>query len=101
MIARNGSALVGDLITHIDSIPTASMNHSEPHRALQGPEYTSVSLGVADLQGNTQRISVLRSPPSLYGSIDFELHDLHANAYFEMHFFRASFISSFIYFELH
>jgi len=29
MIARNGSALVGELITHIDSIPTAAMNHSE------------------------------------------------------------------------
>ena len=39
MIARNGSALVGEFIT----IPTATMNHSELHRALQGPEYTSVS----------------------------------------------------------
>jgi len=63
MIAHNGSALVGELITHIDTIPTAVMNHSEIHRALQGPEYTSVSLGVADLQGNAQAISVLRSPP--------------------------------------
>ena len=27
------------------------------------PEYTSVSLDVADLQGNAQTISVLRSPP--------------------------------------
>jgi len=63
MIARNGSALVGEFITHIDTIPTAAMNHSELHRALQGLEYTSVSLGVADLQGNAQTISVLRSPP--------------------------------------
>jgi len=63
MIARNGSALVGEFITHIDTIPTAAMNHSELHRAQQGPEYTSVSLDVADLQGNAQTISVLRSPP--------------------------------------
>jgi len=62
MIARNGSALVGELITHIDSIPTAAMIHSELHRDLQGPKYTSVSLGVADLHGNAQTISVLRSP---------------------------------------
>jgi len=41
MIARNGSALVGEFITHIDTIPTAAMNHSERHRALLGPEYTS------------------------------------------------------------
>jgi len=35
MIARNGSALVGELITHtVDTIPTAAMNHSELHRAL-------------------------------------------------------------------
>jgi len=40
MIARNGSALVGELITHIDSIPSAAMKHSELHGALQGPEYT-------------------------------------------------------------
>ena len=40
MIARNGSALVGELITHIDTILTAAINHSELHRALQGPEYT-------------------------------------------------------------
>jgi len=59
----NGSALVGELITHIDSIPTATMNHCELHRALQGPEYTSVSVGVAELQGNAQTISVLTSPP--------------------------------------
>ena len=39
------------------------MNHSELHRALQGPEYSSVSLDVADLQGNAQTISVLRSSP--------------------------------------
>jgi hypothetical protein len=39
------------------------MNHSELHRALQGPKYTSVSLDIADLQGNAQTISVLRSPP--------------------------------------
>jgi len=38
MIATNGSALEGELITHIDSIPTTAMNHSELHRALQGPE---------------------------------------------------------------
>jgi hypothetical protein len=61
-IARNGNALVGELITHIDSIPTTTNNHSELHRALQGPEYTSVSLGIADPQGNAQTISVLRSP---------------------------------------
>jgi len=53
---------VGELITHIDSIPTTTKNHSELHRALQGPEYTSVSLGIADPQGNAQTISVLRSP---------------------------------------
>jgi len=52
MIARNGSALVGEFITYIDTIPTATTNHSELHRALQGPEYTSVSLYVVDLQGN-------------------------------------------------
>jgi len=63
MIARNGSALVGEFITHIDTTSTAAMNHSELHRALQGPEYTSVSLDVADLQGNAQTISVLRSLP--------------------------------------
>jgi len=63
MIARNGSELVGEFITHIDTIPTATMNHSELHRALQGPEYSAVSLDVADLQGNAQTISVLRSPP--------------------------------------
>ena len=62
-IAGISSALVGELITHIDSIPTATMNHNEVHKALQGPEYTSVSLGVADLQGNAQKISVLSSPP--------------------------------------
>jgi len=66
MIARNSSALVGELITHIDTIPTAAMNHSKLHRALQGPEYTSVFLDVADLQGNTQTISVLRSPPKTF-----------------------------------
>jgi len=38
MIATNSSALEGELITHIDSIPTTAMNHSELHRALQGPE---------------------------------------------------------------
>jgi len=63
MIARNGSTLVGEFITHIDTILTATINHSELHRALQGPEYSSVSLDVADLQGNAQTISVLRSPP--------------------------------------
>jgi len=61
-IARNGNALVGKLITHIDSIPTTTMSHSQLHRALQGPEYTSVSLGIADPQGNAQTMSVLRSP---------------------------------------
>ena len=45
MIARNGSALVGEFITHIDTIPTAAMNHSELHRALQGLEYTSCGNG--------------------------------------------------------
>ena len=39
------------------------MNHSELHRALQGPEYTSVSLGVPDLRENAQTISVLTSLP--------------------------------------
>ena len=62
-IARNGSALVGEFITHIDTIPTAEMNHSELLRALQGPEYTSVSLDVTDLQRIAPTISVLRSPP--------------------------------------
>ena len=66
MIARNGSALVGEFITHIDTIPTAAMNHSVLHRALQGPEYTSVSWDVADLQGNAQTFSVLRSPPKTF-----------------------------------
>jgi len=61
-MARNGNALVGEFITHIDSIPTTTMSHSELHRALQGPEYTSVSLGIADPQGNAQIISALRSP---------------------------------------
>jgi len=56
MIARNGNALVSELITHIDSIPTTTMSHSELHRALQGPEYTSVSLGIADPQGNAQTV---------------------------------------------
>ena len=53
---------MGELITHIDSIPTTTKSYSELHRALQGPEYTSVSLGIADPQGNAQTISVLRSP---------------------------------------
>ena len=61
-IARNGNALVGELVTYIDSIPTTTMSHSQLHRVLQGPEYTSVSLGIADPQGNAQTISVLRSP---------------------------------------
>jgi len=65
VIARNSSALVGELITPIDSIPTTAMHHSELHRALQGPEYTSVSVGIADLQGNAQTISLLRSPPKI------------------------------------
>jgi len=54
--------LVGELITHIDSLPTNTMNHAELHRDLQGPEYTSVSLGISNPQGNVQSISVLRSP---------------------------------------
>ena len=53
---------MGKLITHVASIPTTTMSHSELHRALQGSEYTSVSLGIADAQGNAQTISVLRSP---------------------------------------
>jgi len=61
MTAHNGTALVGELITHIDSIPTTNAPH-QLHTALQGPEYTSVSLGIADLQGNAQTISALRSP---------------------------------------
>jgi len=60
MIARNGNALVGELITHNDLIPTTPMIHSELHKALQGPEYTSVSLGIADPQGNAQTISKTR-----------------------------------------
>ena len=35
LIARNGSALVGEFITHIDTISTATMHYSELHRALQ------------------------------------------------------------------
>jgi len=54
MIARYGSALVGEFITRIDTISTDTMNHSELNRALQGPEYTSVSLDVADIQENAQ-----------------------------------------------
>ena len=61
MIACTGSALLCELITHIDSIPTAAMNHTELHRTLQGPECTSVSLGIAGLQGNAQTISILMS----------------------------------------
>jgi len=38
------------------------MNHAEHHRALQGPEYTLVSMGISDLRGDVQNISVLRSP---------------------------------------
>jgi len=38
------------------------MNHAELHRALQDPEYSSISLGISDPQGNVQTISVLRSP---------------------------------------
>jgi len=60
MIARNGNALVGERITHVDSIQTITMSL---HRALQGPEYTSVSLGIADPHRNAQTIPVLRSPP--------------------------------------
>jgi len=63
MIARNGNALVGELITHIDWIPTTTMSHSELLKALTGPEYTLVSLGIVDPQGNAQTMSVLRSPP--------------------------------------
>ena len=61
-VARTGKALVGELITHIDSIPTTTMSHSELHRVLQGPEYTSVSFGIADPQANAQTIFVFRSP---------------------------------------
>jgi len=61
-IARNGNALVGELITSVDSIPTTTMSHGELHRVLQGPEYTSVPFGIADPQGNAQTIFVLRSP---------------------------------------
>jgi len=64
MIARDGSAPVGELITHIDSISTTAINHNELDRALQGPEYTSVSLGIADLQGNAQTISVSKHAPN-------------------------------------
>ena len=60
--ARKGNVVVGELITHIDSLPTHTMNHADLHRALQGPEYTSVSLGISDPQGNVQTISFLRSP---------------------------------------
>jgi len=59
--ARNGNVLVGELINHIDLLPTNTMNHVELHRALQGPMYTSVSLGICDPLGNAQTISVLRS----------------------------------------
>jgi len=38
------------------------MNHAELHRTLQGLEYTSVSLGISDLRGDVQNISVLRNP---------------------------------------
>jgi len=41
MIDRNGNALADELITHVDSISIITMSL---HRALQGPEYTSVSL---------------------------------------------------------
>jgi len=61
-IARNGNALVGELITHINSIQTTTMSHNELHRAYQSPEYISVSLGIADPQGNAQTFSVVRSP---------------------------------------
>ena len=63
MIARNDNALVGEFVTHIDTISTTTINYSELHRALQDPEFSVVSLDVADLQGNAQTISVLRSPP--------------------------------------
>jgi len=48
VIARNGNVLVSELITHIDLLRTNTMNHAELHRALQGPEDTSVSLGISD-----------------------------------------------------
>jgi len=38
------------------------MKHADLHRALQGPENTSDSLGISDPQGNVQTISVSRSP---------------------------------------
>jgi len=41
--ARNGNFLVGEFVTYIDSLLTNTMIHAELHRALQGPEYTSVS----------------------------------------------------------
>ena len=53
---------MGELITQIDSIPTITMNHSELHRILQGPEYTEVSLGIADPQGHAQTITFLICP---------------------------------------
>jgi len=34
-IARNGNVVVGDLITHIESLPNYTMNHADLHRALK------------------------------------------------------------------
>ena len=70
MIARNGTALVGEFITHIDTISNATMNYSELHRALQGPEYSAVSLDVADLQCTGKCSDNLRSEKPLQNVSD-------------------------------
>jgi len=58
--ARNGNFFVGDTVIHVDLSPTDVMNHAELHKALQGPEYTSITLGISDSEGAEQTISILR-----------------------------------------
>jgi len=60
-LARNGNIFVGESIAHTDTAPTSTMNHTEPHRAWLGLEYTSISLGISDSKGFAQTLSVLRS----------------------------------------
>jgi len=60
---RNGGIFTGDTITHVDLVSTNAMSHAELHLAMQGREFTSISLGVLDSGVDSQTLTVLRSPP--------------------------------------
>jgi len=60
---RNRCIFIGDTITQVDSVSTSAMNHAEMHLAMQGLEYTPVTLGVLDSEGKNQNLTIMRSPP--------------------------------------